>query len=374
MPKIWLDLPAEDDIKPKVHFALNTCPELFEKLDELLRMIKAYHEVSKVEIDLFETRRVQLHSIQEFIHEHFPNVEIKKAFAKKGYAFVQSLENIASRKRDYLGKLIEYYKANDSYRNNPEKLFKAVLEKRHECADLKGLRAEYLMESVDPLHRNFLFTEFDNDKVTAGNSSQTVAFGEWYRSGMNVPFFAYLEGTKHCQVGSDNDQNVVYQGERESQLESAQIFVAWFSDSGIVTVDLSEAEVPTSKKFDCQDYPFQGSKGADTKSLAYVWTEEKLIFLGNHGQIFDAGKLQHSSLASGGRVRCAGMMSGKGGKVVYVDNNSGHFAPTSSHLRNFVRELSDQRAFDETCVVIGEVQSDHKVKKYSIEDFRKNTA
>jgi hypothetical protein len=41
------------------------------------------------------------------------------------------------------------------------------------------------------------------------------------------------------------------------------------------------------------------------------------------------GKFNHSSMLSGKRVLCAGELEiNRAGKLVYIDNNSGHFKPT----------------------------------------------
>jgi hypothetical protein len=57
----------------------------------------------------------------------------------------------------------------------------------------------------------------------------------------------------------------------------------------------------------------------------------------------DEGELtcRHSTLAGGKPVLCSGLMKVKEGKITYIDNNSGHYKPTSANLYNAVKKLKD---------------------------------
>ena len=54
----------------------------------------------------------------------------------------------------------------------------------------------------------------------------------------------------------------------------------------------------------------------------------------------------HSSMTGGDVVRCAGMIAGVGGKIAWLDNNSGHFtSPRSNILFRFASFLNSRGVF-----------------------------
>lgn|GEM_PF-4899671 len=55
----------------------------------------------------------------------------------------------------------------------------------------------------------------------------------------------------------------------------------------------------------------------------------------------DEGELacRHSTLAGGKPILCSGLMKVVDGKITYIDNNSGHYKPTSANLYNAVKKL-----------------------------------
>lgn len=92
------------------------------------------------------------------------------------------------------------------------------------------------------------------------------------------------------------------------------------------------------------------NKGNVDKTIGYVMDPETADIVA-----FDSGKesidrdrndpaskskyVHHSSPFAGGDVAGAGEIKTKGGKVTYVDNESGHYLPKLSHLQNVVIQL-----------------------------------
>jgi hypothetical protein len=85
-------------------------------------------------------------------------------------------------------------------------------------------------------------------------------------------------------------------------------------------------------------------------TAAYVWTEEREIFIGEHSE----SSFHHSTFVSGRAVRCAGMIKVKGGMVTFLSNNSGHYKPGYANLKSFAEYLWSNRAVysgtDVTCL------------------------
>ena len=75
---------------------------------------------------------------------------------------------------------------------------------------------------------------------------------------------------------------------------------------------------------------------------AYVWSKDGLIFAAPHAP----GQLHHSSFTSGNKVKCAGFIGVKQGKVVSANNDSGHYLPPPAYLRDFVSFLHKQDVLD----------------------------
>ena len=112
---------------------------------------------------------------------------------------------------------------------------------------------------------------------------------------------------------------------------------------------IRESNDLTAALFDTQNIR---EAGKGNKKLAYVWTPDDLIFVAPH----QATVFHHSSFTSGKKVRCSGMIGGKDGKVIHVDNNSGHYLPSTNHLHSFVEMLASRRVFHADAIVMDETQ------------------
>lgn len=62
-------------------------------------------------------------------------------------------------------------------------------------------------------------------------------------------------------------------------------------------------------------------------------------------------RLQHPSFSSGGRLLAAGTIEIKNGKVIYIDNASGHYIPGEFSLFKVISELKKMNVVDSSCKV-----------------------
>jgi hypothetical protein len=98
--------------------------------------------------------------------------------------------------------------------------------------------------------------------------------------------------------------------------------------------------------------PNPGAVGAfrepGLNSAGYVLSTNGDLYAGIHAPVDDPrecmGKIPffHSSYMGGGDVLCGGRIFVKKGKLVGIDNSSGHYKPTAEHLRQCIRELDRQ--------------------------------
>ncbi|QOD38881.1 protein kinase family protein [Candidatus Wolbachia massiliensis] len=107
-------------------------------------------------------------------------------------------------------------------------------------------------------------------------------------------------------------------------------------------VDLTlEIEDNKLKGFKGKPYDTTGETSKGEKDcVAYVITLDGKLVTHKHINVGE-GKLahRHSTLAGGKPVLCSGLMKVVDGKITYIDNNSGHYKPTSANLYNAVGKL-----------------------------------
>src|SRR5262249_29721256 len=73
--------------------------------------------------------------------------------------------------------------------------------------------------------------------------------------------------------------------------------------------------------------------------VMYVMDTSERLFIAD-GLKTGGGNFNHSSVLSGAPCLCAGNLGIDGsGKLVYIDNDSGHYKPTTADLKECVRVL-----------------------------------
>jgi len=369
-------------------------PKHIEVLD---RQIEHYHGLAKQSADMKVQREragtlkmiaVQCNSF--LTANRIQNKStLKRSMTEDKYAtykrtldyMVEKTRRRALRKADYIEKLVEHVDQHDRGFTTKRNLFNYLKSKAEVSftSNFVGLGAHVIMERVDPWHRpieNNIDADRQNPVGKAEGSEISVAFGRWAAAQTDAPFFVWLEGHGIC-TGTYADQNLseaIANGSIE-QLggtvkygQSATLATA--IENGRLYVYSMQADNTFQKTlFDTQD-----AKGASVKSdqlqrfgnhpypvYAYAWSRDGVIFTNIH----QTGQIHHSSLLSGKKVQCSGMIAVENGKIRSVDNNSGHYKPQFRHLKNFVRFLQASGVFASNA----RVREETAKKSYDVQEF-----
>jgi hypothetical protein len=154
----------------------------------------------------------------------------------------------------------------------------------------------YLLEVLDPAHSPALPT----------------SFGTWDASGSNQDFFAWLAlnpigpGTpkaKYYTANEKEDARIRFTGGKLQRVDGAGTKKLSTPDGGWIVV------MDTAGEF------YSKAKGAAPGETANT---------------------QHSSFLTGMPVEAAGMLKARDGTLTFVNNHSGHYAPSTRHLSKLV--------------------------------------
>jgi hypothetical protein len=342
----------KDDIKDNIRGKIAR-PKSLEKFRQQVKLSQVdLDQIAKKKITEHELRQKKFNNLKDiaFISEY-------SAYQNKSFdLFLSKLCRRAVRKAQYIEKLQQHLiNADRGFSGGRDDLIAYIRTKTYAPDDdsLVRMKPEVLMERIDPWHRDYE-ASFDLEankygfKASRGNSVYAAALYQWLNDNKhaNTPFFVWLEGHYVCTGVADpripegayteSDGPVNYiRADKElsdkTRLVNAQNGSLWsfrIAQDGEVDVSL----------FDTQHV--KGMMKTAQKE-AYVWSRDGFIFTGEH----IGGQFHHSSLVSGKKVKCAGMINVLGGKVKSVDNDSGHYKPESRHLRTFVEFLDRQNVF-----------------------------
>ncbi|MHC4644364.1 MAG: hypothetical protein ACYTBJ_02595 [Planctomycetota bacterium] len=276
---------------------------------------------------------------------------------------ISKLVRRARRKSEYIEKLIQHLDNADRGFTGREELLEYIKSKSEgpDNNDLVGIKSHEILEKVDPWHRPIEIKIHNKTHLPVGGGPTVHghAFVEWMRDeSQDLPFFVWLEGHYIC---TDRDAHVDDVGtpdyptghvsySRSDQelggkirlisVRNGMLWAYWETNEQTLDIDL----------FDTSDAGAIPGKGKLHNAYAYVWSKEGFIFAGIHQQ----SEFHHSSIVSGKKVRCAGMIGAVDGKIRWLDNSSGHYMPGSHHLRKFVEFLSIRNAFATDALVADE--------------------
>ncbi|WP_319525610.1 hypothetical protein [uncultured Desulfosarcina sp.] len=369
-----------------------TLPRNIEALD---RQIEHYHRLDKRSPDTLKMRAGMLRMIgaqsNSFLVENRIQDKntIKQSSAPDEYAaYKKSLDYIvekigrrALRKAAYIEKLVEHIGQQDLGFTTKQNLFEYLKSKAEVSftSNFVGLGAHVVMERVDPWHRpieNNIDADRQNPVGKAEGNEISVAFGRWAAAQTDAPFFVWLEGHGIC-TGIYEDQGLLEAIDHGSiqQLSGTVKYgqsstLATAIENGTLYVYSMQADNTLQKT----SFDTQAAKGASAKSdelqkfgnhpypvYAYAWSRDGVIFTNIH----QTGQIHHSSLLSGKKVQCSGMIAVENGKVRSVDNNSGHYQPQFRHLKNFVRFLQANNVFAPNA----RVREETAKKAYTVQEF-----
>jgi predicted DNA-binding protein len=303
--KIWVDL------YPSIEF------EFTESEKDLKDAIEVYQKIAKTDPKLVPLRRRMLIKISELCHAHLKGEGAPSASQLK----LEFIAKISQNKADYLEAIL---KIKDQTHKMAFRMQKTGTPIRTMDSHLFGRE---LLEHLDPAVR--------------GRDVLNSYFERWHElatQGHPVPdFFFWLEG-ENLTLNRD------LKSEDEDMASTATRIVSFEPDGLAHSKFHMTRPKGTYSKEMIEKYSQENSDPIyfdnflerlepqqETEKLHYAIDEHGKLFIRSHSPY-------HSYVLRGQNVISAGFISFKGGKIEYLDNESGHYTPHDSSL-DFAKKL-----------------------------------
>ncbi|MEZ5584166.1 MAG: hypothetical protein R3F37_16725 [Candidatus Competibacteraceae bacterium] len=197
-------------------------------------------------------------------------------------------------------------------------------------------------EKWDPYHRPIeVIIDLDRQEVSVGREHTPIsgAFVGWCSSNSPLPFFVWLEGEPIC----------TQEGYLKTTLpEVSRIQYELSNREGIRQVFIKNGSLVARPCFDWGTTQLLDTKSGQHKNgEAFVWLRTGNLLIHTHV----VGNFHHSSFNGGHKVLCAGTMTVQNGKIKRVDNNSGHYKPTTRHFLTFLKLLDDKKVLADDALI-----------------------
>lgn len=180
-------------------------------------------------------------------------------------------------------------------------------------------------EKMDFLHRDFEHHTGEDGSLTNPATEMSRALIEWLSSGSVEGFYVWLEGHPICTA----DRH--FNGTSYKRVSSIQ-----YGTNEKVRQVYAVGKRLMTRPFGSTDTLINLTTVRGTKAgEAFVWLVDGTLLVHAH----QSGSFHHSSFNSGKKVRCAGTMEVEDGKLVGIDNNSGHYQPSDRHFLALLGEL-----------------------------------
>ncbi len=288
-PNAWIDIPTKSlIIKGTV---------LGKDFKQFSILLDRYHSLDKKNLELIDTRINALTQIitqaKVIINNNdskdTTNISLLIPIAEKKIWYLQEIKKIYKDKRAFE----VFTKINENNKYQPVFLVNEVF------FDFKlptywGL---CYLEVLDPCHRML-----------------TAHYIKWKESGSLVPFYLWLEDQEFpfwtWQIKFFSEQEI-----KDCELEILDDFFVKAVNKIVVNyID-------------------------DNKEYMYCITLDKKLIV-----TIAEGNIRHTSISRGKPVLGAGSLKIKGGKLVYIDNNSGHYRPVPEILCQVLMILKEKGA------------------------------
>ncbi|QMT59700.1 hypothetical protein [Legionella sp. PC997] len=379
---IWQDVYALDDWL----LILKSCkqhddPNAEELINKLSNLLEEYHNISKVNLKNINTRQKKLAQIaqlaqqyKDYLGDQFITKEQENVTEDKfPYGFLEStsskprkdtrlkgsidpwihgLLQRANKKINYLDKLKEYYKhANSKYVDKKSLLKTLKTEEKEHCKQkFFRLSSGTLLEKQDPVHRpiEFMLDDLKNKRNTA-EYPMNMAFYQWVESNTKIPFFLWLE--QHPISTSTRDISNNWRGYYKNKMgpvhyessENVSVHIEHVDgDYKLMAQKISSEDVFELNTNQLADFVFK--VGCPIGATAFIWDIKDKNHFYTH--IHESGTYHHSTMTSGKKVRGAGMWLVEHGKIKSIDNNSGHYKPTSLSFYKLIYFLHNKNLLD----------------------------
>lgn len=168
----------------------------------------------------------------------------------------------------------------------------------------------YLLEDLDTLHRNRDYLWVNYNHWRRNYNSKTERYAD------SPDFFQWLNKGKDT-IGVEKGRIEYFNEEKRKQHQ-----ITFDKDAVIRTADGNVANT-------------MGFKGKKPQYAAYVMDEDGNFFICEHKK----NKIQHTSFLAGKRVVCAGMIQIDNGKIVDINNRSGHYKSQLKNLYEAVKRV-----------------------------------
>lgn len=353
----------------------NTAP-----LDMIKFRLQNYHKLPKSDRTQFGARITALNRLAEVAEQYLLDKHKSTAYQKTGGAkgkqaisprslqysrpntniapqateqsidrWIYSIARRAGKKAAYLQTLDNYLSTNNnSAPINGFAAFSQHLKNYTPPAqpELLSLAPGVEPEAWDPFHRPIEVTvDLASASVSKGAANaMSAAFVQWYQSSTTLHFLVWLENHPICTFSKNFDQWTNSQGVSPLEVSSIQ----YGSNKQVREVYLSGGDL-YARPFGSVDATSRlNTSNTGTKpGEAYVWLDTGELLIHPH----ISGVFHHSSFNGGGRVRCAGTMTVSNGKITKIDNNSGHYKPSSRHFLTLLNIFQQRNALDSKAIM-----------------------
>ena len=359
-------------------------PSAQDHLGKIGQLLQSYHALEKQSRGLFTARIQALEVLKkeadQYLQEKYRNGGYKRTGSHKGVMpevkkqslaargrsnnnnnantptlptatetsidrWVYSLAQRAQKKADYLRTLSALPTMGGAPLGSFEKFLEYLQRKNAQSSDspLLSLVPGVKPEKWDPFHRpievNIKGTKEEITLEAAHPNAIGLAFIEWYNSRETKHFFEWLEGHPICTFTKYLDQSST--GPSPFEFGCVQ----YGSNAIVRVVSLGEGLLYARPFGDNFSAPavLTTREGKKTKpGEAYVWLNTGELLIHPH----HVGTFHHSSFDKGSKVRCAGTMDVQNGKITRLDNNSGHYRPSTRHFLTFLEILNARNVLD----------------------------
>lgn len=342
-----------------------------EGLKNIGEVIARYHSIPKDEKQGIEARRSLLEEIGA-LAQHWtqtPGVKTDKGDAKKFKAggegsyikelgpWIASLEKRAKKKSQYLLDIKTFLDDNKhaSTLSTAAKFLEYLNRKQRKRAQdqpTMSLVPGNRVEKIDPFHRGGAEFSLDrNNEITPTTNPISKSLCRWLENNSDTPFFLWLEKTAICLAtpGLDNIWDEEFRRVKKTWYSGEQpgVYLITIQGPTLMCLSADGDEDQNLQLFDTRKAKVVKGEVVPIGQYAFAWATDGSIYSAEH----KAGKLHHSSFTAGRKVRAAGMWSVVDGKVMYVDDNTGHYQTDAYHLYDFLDFLDKQHLIADGGVV-----------------------
>jgi len=391
----WLDVPRLQDILDTTDEDHNlprpdsySSPKLDDVLKSIYRAITAYHIVNKESVPLLPYRVERLSALIEQLKKALESSLLADDTDDSLSHIARNLSDIltaARNKRDYLKQLIELYRHKPM--TTLQRYFSGIIEFDQQTGDLvsqvyRPLDIEYGAERLDPMHRpvrsvgrmmQLYYSWLEKEVEAAEKQGENVLaevpdFWMWLESQSNevwlenggaladsmISYRPYKYDSDPSRSSSDSDDDSTSSGrssDSEDVLEKNRSSLTACEGELVLH---GEADPFDSLSFG-EAEAFNGIPNHDPE-LAFVLASlepdnperQPKLFVLRH----EVSKKHHSTMHGGEPVIGAGMIEVKDGKVVKINNKSGHYKTRLRHILRVVKVLNQWGVLADNCEIV----------------------